>query len=160
MGPWTISLWKSLQKSPSLVTWQDDTLGQDHYVLQQLQTSWQTHSSSQAKARYEITFVQDILSRCQGTLVLTFTRDEQRAKCGGSCWWSLTTLFDRQLLHKIQPYCGINARIGLFINKFHRWCLRMRAGDFHLDLQQKRCGMIQDATSWQIRARYVSKHGL
>ena len=36
----------------------------------------------------------------------------------------------------------------------------MRAGDFQLDLQQKRCGMIQDTMFQQIRARHVSTHGL
>ena len=34
------------------------------------------------------------------TLVLTFTQDEQRAKCGESCCRSLMTHFDCQLLHK------------------------------------------------------------
>ena len=36
----------------------------------------------------------------------------------------------------------------------------MCAGDFQLNLQQKRCGMIQDTTFRQIRARHVSTHGL
>ena len=36
----------------------------------------------------------------------------------------------------------------------------MRAGDFQLDLQQKRCGMIKDVTSRKIGARHMSKHGL
>jgi hypothetical protein len=46
------------------------------------------------------------------------------------------TYFDRQLLHKIEPKCGINGRIGLFINKFYKWCLRICAGDFELNLKQ------------------------
>ena len=45
------------------------------------------------------------------------------------------TNFDRQLLHKRKPQSGINASIGLFINKFHIWCLRMCAGGFELILQ-------------------------
>ena len=73
---------------------------------------------------------------------------------------SLMTLFDHQLLHKIQPYCGIKATIGLFINKFHRWCLRICAGDFQLNLQQKWCGTIQGTIFRQIRTRHVSRHGL
>ena len=36
----------------------------------------------------------------------------ERAKCGGSCWRSLTTNFDHQLLHKREPQSGINASIG------------------------------------------------
>ena len=49
---------------------------------------------------------------------------------GHRCWRSLTTNSDRQLLHKKEPKCGINARIDLFINRFYRWCSRMCVGDF------------------------------
>ena len=58
-----------------------------------------------------------------------------KGQAWGSCWRSLTTNFDRQLLHKKEPKCGINARIDLFTNEFHRWCSRMCAGDFELIFQ-------------------------
>ena len=63
-------------------------------------------------------------------------------------------------MYKIQPQCGTNARIALFTNKFHIWCLRICAGDFQLNLQQKWCGTIQDTTFRQIRTRHMSRHGL
>jgi len=72
----------------------------------------------------------------QFTLVLTFTRDEQKDKCGGFCWQSISTNSDRQLLHKTNAYLGINARIGLFTNEFHRCSFGMYVGDFELELQQ------------------------
>ena len=99
-----------------------------------------------------MTFVQDILlGSSQLTSVLTFTRDEQRAKCGGSCWRSLTTNFDRQLLHKKGLKCGINARIDLFTNGFHRWCSRMCAG--HNILANQDATRVRVWNRWPTRAR-------
>ena len=94
-------------------------------------------------------------------------RCTRRASQYDMCWRSLTTNLDRQLLQKKEPKCGINARIDLFTNRFHRWCSRMCAGDFELILQHNggfnprhNVSTNQDATRvriWSIgptRARY------
>jgi len=40
--------------------------------------------------------------------ILTFTRDEQRSKCGGACWQSLTIKSDHQLRQKEEKLTNLN----------------------------------------------------
>jgi hypothetical protein len=49
-------------------------------------------------------------------------KDEQRTKCGGSCWRSSWTNFDRWILHKNRIIVIANTSIGCLPNKFHKCC--------------------------------------
>jgi len=113
------------------------------------------------RARYGITFVQYVLSkRCRTTLILAFTRDEQRAKCGGSCWRSVSTCFDRQLLHKTNTYYGINGRIDLITNEFHRCWFEIVSRWFWAKNAARWWGMIQGTMFRWIRTWHMSSHEL
>ena len=72
-------------------------------------------------------------------LPLHLTPDLYSERGKGQVWGILLTVTNDQFwlstpAQKGIKKCGINARIDLFTNKFHRWCSRMCAGDFELIL--------------------------
>jgi hypothetical protein len=55
--------------------------------------------------------------------ILTFTRGRAKDKCGGTCWRSLNSKYNHQLLHKMTWNGSRTIVEGFVSNKFHEfWC--------------------------------------